>query len=188
VQGESTIHAHRLQTFLKRAAASSRARLLLPEAGPEPRAGDEVVTYVARNLEPYRGFRTFMRSLPAILEQRSKAHVLVVGGDAVSYGPSPTAGRTFKQEMLDQVGSSLDLKRVHFLGKVAYATYLKVLQISRVRVYLTYPFVLSWSMLEAMRRAAWWWARARPRYRRCCAMKKTVCRWTSSTPTTWRSV
>lgn len=126
------------------------AVLHLPEAGITLRAGDEVVTYVARNLEPYRGFSTFMRSLPTVLSRRPHARVVVVGGDGVSYGVPPRDGRSYKQAMLDELGDSLDLTRVHFLGKVPYATYLKVLQISRAHVYLTYPFVLSWSMLEAM--------------------------------------
>lgn len=132
------------------AAPDKDAFLSLPTAGIELRAGDEVVTYVARNLEPYRGFRTFMRSLPAILDRRPKAQVVVVGGNEVSYGAALLNGRTFKQEMLDEVGPSLDLSRIHFLGKIPYSTYMKVLQVSRAHVYLTYPFVLSWSMLEAM--------------------------------------
>ncbi len=125
-------------------------RLRLPDAGIELTLDDEVVTYVARNLEPYRGFQSFMRSLPAILEQRPNAQVLIVGGDEVSYGHKLPDGQTHRQRMLAELGSSLDLKRVHFLGKVPYPTYLTVLQVSRVHVYLTYPFVLSWSMLEAM--------------------------------------
>jgi glycosyltransferase involved in cell wall biosynthesis len=116
----------------------------------EVAAGDEVVTYVARNLEPYRGFPSFMRSLPAILERRPKAQVLIVGEDGVSYGAPLPDGRTYRQQMLSELGDGLDWSRVHFLGRVPYQTFLKVLQVSRVHVYLTYPFVLSWSMLEAM--------------------------------------
>ena len=125
------------------------ARLSLP-AGIDLTRDDEVVTYVARNLEPYRGFPEFMRSLPAILEQRPNAQVLIVGGDEVSYGHRLPDGQTHKQLMLAELGSSLDLKRVHFLGKVPYPVFLKILQLSRVHVYLTFPFVLSWSMMEAM--------------------------------------
>ena len=113
-------------------------------------AGDEVLTYVARNLEPYRGFPSFMRSLPTIMSARPNAQVLIVGGDDVSYGARLPDGRTYRQRMLEELGDSLDSRRVHFLGKVSYATFLNVLQVSRVHVYLTYPFVLSWSMLEAM--------------------------------------
>ncbi len=111
---------------------------------------DEVVTYVARNLEPYRGFPSFMRSLPAILAARPKAQVLVVGGDDVSYGARLPDGQTYRQQMLAEVGKDLDLSRVHFLGKVPYSSFVRILQISTAHVYLTYPFVLSWSMLEAM--------------------------------------
>lgn len=126
------------------------ARLNLPNMTIELTRDNELVTYVARNLEPYRGFQSFMRSLPAILAQRPNAHVLIVGGDEVSYGHHLPDGQTHQQRMLSELGSSLDFKRVHFLGKLPYSVYLKVLQVSRVHVYLTYPFVLSWSMLEAM--------------------------------------
>ena len=127
-----------------------QARLPFPDAGIELAAGDEVVTYVARNLEPHRGFPVFMRSLPAMLARRPKARVLIVGGDETSYGPGPAKGKTYREQMLAELNGSLDLSRVHFLGKVPYSTFLKVLQVSRAHVYLTYPFVLSWSMLEAM--------------------------------------
>ncbi len=127
-----------------------QAHLRIPDSEIELAAGDEVVTYVARNLEPYRGFHIFMRSLPRILARRPNAQVVIVGGDDVSYGARLPEGRTFRQASLEELKGSLDLSRVHFLGKVPYTTFLKVLQISRVHVYLTYPFVLSWSMLEAM--------------------------------------
>lgn len=127
-----------------------RARLRVPNTELELAAGDEVVTYVARNLEPYRGFPSFMRSLPEILRSRPKAQVLIVGGDGVSYGAALPQGKTYKQQMLEELGDGLDLSRVHFLGKVPYNFFLGVLQVSSVHVYLTYPFVLSWSMLEAM--------------------------------------
>lgn len=113
-------------------------------------SGDEVVTYVARNLEPYRGFHSFIRSLPKLQALRPDAHILIVGGDDVSYGRRPTNTSTYRQQYINELGDSVDWSKVHFLGKLAYADYLKVLQISAVHVYLTYPFVLSWSMLEAM--------------------------------------
>jgi glycosyltransferase involved in cell wall biosynthesis len=130
-------------------APDPNARFKLP-SGVELSRDDEVLTYVARNLEPYRGFPQFMRSLPTILKERPNAQVLIVGGDEVSYGHRLPPGQTHRQLMLNELGSSLDMKRVHFLGKLPYSVYLKVLQLSRVHVYLTYPFVLSWSFMEAM--------------------------------------
>lgn len=109
---------------------------------------DEVVTYVARNLEPYRGFHVLMRALPRLLEARPEARVLIVGGDEVSYGRAAPDGTSWRQHLLEETGLTSD--RVHFLGKLPYAQYLAVLQVSRVHVYLTYPFVLSWSAIEAM--------------------------------------
>jgi glycosyltransferase involved in cell wall biosynthesis len=126
------------------------ARFAIPGTGIELGAENEVVTYVARNLEPYRGFSSLMRSLPRILERRPHAQVLVVGGDETSYGPRPASGKSWREELLAELGAAFDSSRVHFLGKLPYSSYLKVLQISTVHVYLTYPFVLSWSMLEAM--------------------------------------
>jgi len=128
----------------------ANARLRLPDTEVELTLEDEVVTYVARNLEPYRGFTQFMRALPAILAQRPHARVVVVGGGETSYGHGLPNGQTHRQRMLEELGEQIDLTRVHFLGKVPYSTFLKILQVSRVHVYLTYPFVLSWSMLEAM--------------------------------------
>lgn len=111
---------------------------------------DEIITFVARNLEPYRGFHTFMRALPVILEQRPNARVLIVGGCQPGYGDPSSCGRSWQEVMLDEVGDSLDHSRVFFLGAVAYDAFVRVLQVSSVHVYLTYPFVLSWSLLEAM--------------------------------------
>ena len=132
------------------AAPNPRARVVIPDLKLELSTGDEIVTYVARNLEPYRGFPSLMRSLPKVLAARPQARVLIVGGDEVSYGVRLPPGETYKKRMLAELGDSLDLSRVHFLGKIPHNAFIKVLQVSRVHVYLTYPFVLSWSMLEAM--------------------------------------
>ncbi len=119
------------------------------------RAGDEIITFVNRNLEPYRGWHIFARALPALLRERPHARVLIVGGNEVSYGAPPPAGpdgasRTWRQVMLQEVQGELDLSRVHFLGRIPYGRFVTLLQVSMVHVYLTYPFVLSWSLLEAM--------------------------------------
>jgi glycosyltransferase involved in cell wall biosynthesis len=111
---------------------------------------DEVVTYVARNLEPYRGFHTMMRALPTILERRPRAHVLLVGGDEVSYGSKPKGSETWREHYLKEVSGGIDSARVHWLGRIPYAQLIRMFQVSSVHIYLTYPFVLSWSMLEAM--------------------------------------
>lgn len=110
---------------------------------------DEVLTFVNRNLEPCRGYHVFLRALPELLARRPEARVVIIGGDGVSYGAAPASG-SWKRSLLDELGDRLDLSRVHFLGRVPYATYLAAMRISRAHVYLTYPFVLSWSLLEAM--------------------------------------
>ena len=114
---------------------------------------DEVITFVNRNLEPYRGYHIFMRALPELLKRRPGARVLIVGGEEVSYGARPEGDKKWKDIFAGEVRpqiSDADWARVHFLGNVPYQYFIPLLQISTVHVYLTYPFVLSWSLLEAM--------------------------------------
>ena len=128
------------------------ARLALPE-GPVLSREDEVITFVNRNLEPYRGYHVFMRALPALLRERRRARILIVGADGVSYGAKPPAGKTWKQIFIEEVKDQIpaaDWERVHFLGTLPYGDFVRLLQVSRLHIYLTYPFVLSWSLLECM--------------------------------------
>jgi glycosyltransferase involved in cell wall biosynthesis len=111
---------------------------------------EELITYVARNLEPYRGFHVFMRAIPEIQRRRPKARIVIVGGDAVSYSPRLPPGQTYRERLLQELDGKIDLARVSFLGRIPYKEYLALLRRSSVHVYLTYPFVLSWSLLEAM--------------------------------------
>lgn len=123
------------------------ARMTLPD-GSEIAVGDEVLTYVARNLEPTRGFPTFMRALPAILTARPQARVAVIGGDLGGYAGLPPDFPNWREKMLAEV--AIDPARVHFLGQTNYGQFLALMKISRAHVYLTTPFVLSWSCVEAM--------------------------------------
>ncbi len=114
---------------------------------------DEVITFVNRNLEPVRGYHVFMRALPELLRRRPKARIFIVGGDEVSYGAKSPDGKSWKLIYLEELQGRIppaDLGRVHFVGKLPYPDLIRLLQLSTVHVYLTYPFVLSWSLLEAM--------------------------------------
>ncbi len=111
---------------------------------------DELITFISRRLEPYRGFHIFMRALPELLRRHPNARVLIVGDDGTGYGAQPLDGQTWKSMLLNEVHKELDLSRVNFLGHIPYNYLISLLQLSRVHVYLTYPFVLSWSLLEAM--------------------------------------
>ncbi|MBD2212335.1 glycosyltransferase [Nostoc linckia FACHB-104] len=122
------------------------AKLVLPNL--DLSGVDEIVTYVGRGMEPYRGFPQFMETIAYVLERRPNCHVVIVGSDRVCYGKALPDGMTYKELMLKKV--PLDLSRVHFTGALPYAQYLQVIQASSVHVYLTRPFVLSWSMIEAM--------------------------------------
>jgi glycosyltransferase involved in cell wall biosynthesis len=126
------------------------ASVQLRSAGLTLRPGDEVVVFVARQLEPYRGYHIFMRALPELLRRRPNARVVIVGGDGVSYGASPPEGKSWKQIFLDEVKDQLDTRRLHFVGKVPHAVLTQLMQVAAVYTYLTYPFVLSWSLMEAM--------------------------------------
>jgi len=111
---------------------------------------DEIFTYMARNMEPVRGFHIFMRALPKILAARPNARVLVIGGDKVSYGRKLNDGNTYRGMLEQEVGDQIDWSRVHFLGQVPYEVFVAVMQMTRAHIYLTVPFVPSWSMMEAM--------------------------------------
>ena len=126
-----------------------QARLTLPN-GRQVGPSDEVVTFVVRNLEPLRGYHIFMRALPEILRRRPNAQIVIIGRDGLSYGLPPPAGSNWKSIFLEEVRDRLDMSRVHFMGGVPYHTFITALQVSSAHVYLTYPFVLSWSALEAM--------------------------------------
>lgn len=126
------------------------AKVPLGRLGRDVTREDEIFTYMARNMEPTRGFHVFMRALPDILAARPKARALIIGGSETSYGKKSDADGGYRAEMEREVGDRLDWDRVHFLGRVPYADFQKIIQISRCHIYLTVPFVLSWSLLESM--------------------------------------
>lgn len=111
-------------------------------------AGTKIVTYVARGKEPYRGFPQFMEAVALLLQRRTDFHVLVVGSDRICYGAQLPDNQNYRDLMLSKF--AIDQTRVHFTGVLEYTDFVRVLQASTVHVYLTVPFVLSWSMLEAM--------------------------------------
>ncbi len=117
--------------------------------GTTIKPSEKLVTYVSRDLEPYRGFHLMMRAIPHMLRARKDIRIVMVGADGVSYGiPAPEG--TWRDKMLAELGSEIDLKRVLFPGRVDYQTYVALLQRSDAHVYLSYPFVASWSLREAL--------------------------------------
>ena len=119
------------------------------------RHGDPVITFVNRTLEPLRGFRSLMRALPIIQQEHPTAQTLIVGEQlGSSYGQPSSHPKGYPGEMLALLGQRLDLSRIHFLGRVDYANLLALFQISAAHIYLTYPYALGWSLLEAMACAA----------------------------------
>ncbi len=126
----------------------ARAATFTVPNGPTFAVGDEVVTYVARDLEPVRGFNLLMRALPDLLRRRPTAHIVICGADGISYGRPPQGGGTWREAMLREV--AVDPARVHFVGRLARPAYLDLLRVSALHLYLTVPFVLSWSCIEAL--------------------------------------
>jgi glycosyltransferase involved in cell wall biosynthesis len=129
---------------------NNNAWIRLGREGLVLRPGDEVVTFVNRNLEPMRGYHQFMRCLPELMARRPNTRVVIVGGDQVSYGAVPEGERGYKTMFLNEVKDCIDMNRLHFVNRVPYDTLVSLLRVSAAHVYLTVPFVLSWSMLEAM--------------------------------------
>ena len=126
--------------------------LSIPNQGLKLRRGMPIVTYAARNLEPVRGFHYFMRALPAILNGNAEAHVIIMGRDAgvhTGYGAQNPQGTSWRKSMQAELGDAVDWKRVHFLGMLDRKLYLAMLKLSACHVYLTMPFICSWSFLEA---------------------------------------
>ena len=124
------------------------AKLFLPRINLDLSKAEEIVTYVARGMEPYRGFPQLIETISILQQKRPQCHFVIVGKDRVAYGKNLPDGKTYKEVMLQQF--PLDLSRVHFTDLLPYNEYLQVLQASSVHIYLTRPFVLSWSMLEAL--------------------------------------
>lgn len=124
------------------------AKLVLPRINLDLRDVPEIVTYVARGMEPYRGFPQLIETIALLQQRRPQCHAVIVGENRVAYGKTLPDGKTYKDYMLEKV--PLDLSRVHFTGLLPYPEYLQVLQASSAHIYLTRPFVLSWSMLESM--------------------------------------
>lgn len=110
-------------------------------------SNDEVVTYATRGMEAYRGFPEFMQAAEILLKRRPNLHIVVAGEDRVCYG-AQLRNTSYKKMMLEKL--NLDLNRIHFVGGLPFDEYVNLLRISSAHVYLTYPFVASWSLLDAM--------------------------------------
>ncbi|GHU10417.1 glycosyl transferase [Betaproteobacteria bacterium] len=110
---------------------------------------ETVVTFINRTLEPWRGWRTFVRAIPHIQKAHPEAHFVIVGRTGGGYGPAPERGN-WRDIFLAEQRAALDLSRLHFTGAVPPETIRAVLTVSRAHVYLSHPFVLSYSPVEAM--------------------------------------
>lgn len=138
---------------LRELASITPRTLGIPNQGLKLRKGMPIITYATRHLEPVRGFHYFMRSLPMILQNNNDAHVIIMGQDAgrghTGYGASNPKEESWRQTMQKELGDSVDWSRIHFLGMLERKLYLAMLKLSACHIYLTTPFILSWSFLEA---------------------------------------
>lgn len=125
------------------------APLTLPD-GTLVSSGEPTITFVNRRIEPYRGCHTFIRAIPELQRRHPQARIVVVGAtQGVSYG-KPAPDDSWRDVFLAEIADDYNPERVHFTGSLAYGPFLQLLKLSACHVYLTYPFVLSWSLLEAM--------------------------------------
>ena len=145
-QGKIKVHHDGIDTNYFKPAPDSK--LFIPRINLDLTEAEEIVTYVARGMEPYRGFPQLIETISILQKKRPQCHFVIVGKNRVAYGKNLPDGKTYKEEMLAKF--PLDLSRVHFTDLLPYDEYLQVLQASSVHIYLTRPFVLSWSMLEAL--------------------------------------
>lgn len=134
---------------LSRARANPQAKVTLADGRVLDRS-TPVITFINRNFERLRGFHIFMRALPAFLDAVPEAQVIAIGADGTGYGGARKDGKTWRQAMYDELGARLDRQRVHFVGHVDHARMIDILSIGAAHVYYTYPFTLSWSLVEAM--------------------------------------
>lgn len=133
---------------LQRCRPAPVSSLQLPD-GTRLHPGEPLISFACRSLEPLRGFPTFLRSLPALLERHPSVRVVICGEDRSAYGPAPEGGSWLRQ-LQAELGDRLDPCRVHFTGLLPHAALLDLFRLSWAHVYLTAPYVLSWSLLEAM--------------------------------------
>ncbi|MBN9455341.1 MAG: glycosyltransferase [Bosea sp.] len=124
----------------------SQARFTLPD-GRELRPGAPVVTFVARDLDPYRGYPQFMRAAARLAQDDPGLIFVVVGGDGPGYGRPREDGRLWREAMLAETELA---ERVVHIPWLPHESLVRLFQVSAAHVYLTVPFVLSWSLLEAM--------------------------------------
>ena len=107
-----------------------------------------IVTFVSRDLEPYRGFPQALAAAAKVIENNRDAIFVFVGGEGVSYGMPPPGGGSWKDKLLAEHDIPAD--RIIFPGTISHDLLRRLYQISTAHIYLTYPFVLSWSVIEAM--------------------------------------
>jgi glycosyltransferase involved in cell wall biosynthesis len=110
----------------------------------------KLVSYATRGMESMRGFDIFMKVAKRVCDRRRDVLFLVAGEDRVCYGgdQAVTGSKTFKEWVLSQ--DQYDLSRFLFLGLIPASQLVQLFNIVNLHIYLTVPFVLSWSLMDAL--------------------------------------
>ena len=135
---------------LERIQPDPNACLELPEQALEFRAGQPLVTFISRDLEPLRGLRQLLKAWPLVSQALPEAQLVLVGGTGQGYGLQPPKGENHLVDALKQLPDTLNPEQIHHLGPLPHAAMLTLLQCSACHVALSYPYTLSWSVLEAL--------------------------------------
>ena len=139
---------------LQRIKPDPSACLAIPELGLEFKAGQPLVTFISRDLEPLRGLGQLLQAWPLVSQTLPEAQLVLVGNRGQGYSLQQPKGQDHLADALEQLPYQVNLEHIHYLGPLPHAEMLKLLQCSACHVALSYPYTLSWSVLEALACAA----------------------------------
>ena len=138
---------------LNRLTPDPKAQITLPDHGLELMAGQPLVTFISREMEPLRGLRQLLRAWPTVSQAVPTARLLLVGGDGPGYGLEPPKGVSHLEDGLANL-PQVDHNRIHHLGRLPYGDMLRLLRCSAAHLALSYPYTCGRAGGYGLRRSA----------------------------------